>query len=86
MRFVGEAVAAVVAETRDAARAAADAVLVDYEELPAVVDAVRRDAARRAGAVADAPDNIAAEMRHGDAAAAAAAFAARRARACRWTS
>jgi carbon-monoxide dehydrogenase large subunit len=40
VRFVGECVVAVVAETREAARAAADAVLVDYEDLPAVVDAL----------------------------------------------
>ena len=35
---MGEAVVAVVAESPDAAREAADAVLVDYEELAAVVD------------------------------------------------
>ena len=39
VRFVGEAVAAVVAESIDQARAAADAIMVDYEELPAVVNA-----------------------------------------------
>jgi carbon-monoxide dehydrogenase large subunit len=75
VRFVGEAVVAVVAETREAARAAADAVWVDYEELPAVVDTI---AAMKPGAPVlcpEAPDNIAAEMRHGDAKAAAAAFA-----------
>jgi carbon-monoxide dehydrogenase large subunit len=37
VRFVGEAVAVVVAETRAAAVDAAEAVLVDYERLPAVV-------------------------------------------------
>ena len=36
-KFHGEAVAAVVAETEDAAEAAAAAVLVDYTELPAVL-------------------------------------------------
>jgi aerobic carbon-monoxide dehydrogenase large subunit len=75
VRFVGEAVAMVVAETREAARAAADLVSVDYETLPAVSDSV---AATTPGAPAlwpAAPDNIAAEMRHGDAAAAEAAFA-----------
>ncbi len=40
VRYVGDAVAVVVAETRGQARDAADAVVVDYEELPAVVDAV----------------------------------------------
>jgi carbon-monoxide dehydrogenase large subunit len=37
VRFVGEPVVAVVAETLAAARAARDAVLVDYDDLPAVV-------------------------------------------------
>ncbi len=38
VRFVGEAVVAVVAETQAAAVDAAELVLVDYEPLPAVVD------------------------------------------------
>ena len=74
-RFVGEALVAVVADTREQARAAAIAVVVDYDDLPAVGDVL---AATRPGAprVWDAlPDNIAAESRHGDAAATAAAFA-----------
>ncbi len=76
VRFVGEAVAAVVASSVAEASAAAEAVWVDYEELPAVVDAF---AAMRPGAPQlcdDAPDNIAAAMRHGDAVATEAAFAA----------
>ncbi|HJV63325.1 MAG TPA: xanthine dehydrogenase family protein molybdopterin-binding subunit [Albitalea sp.] len=75
VRYVGEAVAAVVAESREAAINACDAVMVDYEELSAVVDPVR--AMQGGGAVLcpQAPDNVAAEMRHGDAAATAAAFA-----------
>jgi carbon-monoxide dehydrogenase large subunit len=40
VRYVGDAVAIVVAETRALAREAAEAVIVDYEELPAVTDAV----------------------------------------------
>jgi carbon-monoxide dehydrogenase large subunit len=76
VRFVGEAVAAVVAESREAARDAVEAVAVDYDELPAVVDAVRATAPGAPALCADAPDNISAEMRHGDAAATAAAFAA----------
>ncbi|WP_173935036.1 xanthine dehydrogenase family protein molybdopterin-binding subunit [Chelativorans sp. Marseille-P2723] len=39
-RYVGDAVAVVVAETRAQARDAAEAVEVDYEELPAVTEAV----------------------------------------------
>ena len=68
VRYVGEAVAAVVAESREAALDGAEAIVVDYEELPAVTDPF---AAMRPGAplLCDAaPDNIAAEMRHGDAA------------------
>lgn len=76
VRFVGEMVAAVVAESRDAAREARDAVYVDYEELPMVVgtdDAVAEGAPLVWPA---ATGNIVTEALHGDAAAAAAAFAA----------
>ena len=38
VRYVGQAVAVVLAETKNQARDAAEAVAVDYEELPAVVD------------------------------------------------
>ncbi|MGH3009040.1 MAG: xanthine dehydrogenase family protein molybdopterin-binding subunit [Gaiellaceae bacterium] len=41
VRFVGESVVAVVAETRELARDASELVEVDYEPLPAVVDARR---------------------------------------------
>ena len=74
VRFVGEAVALVAAETMQQARDAAEAVVVDYEELPHVVEI---DDALAGGAPAlcdEAPDNISAEMRHGDAKATAAAF------------
>ncbi len=40
-RYAGDAVAAVVAESRSAAKRAADAVTVDYEPLPVVVDAMK---------------------------------------------
>jgi carbon-monoxide dehydrogenase large subunit len=76
VRYVGEAVAAVVATSLAAARAAAEAVWADCEELPAVVDpfdAMQPGAPRLCD---EAPDNIAAEMRHGDAAGTAAAFVA----------
>ncbi len=74
-RFAGEAVAAIVAETRDQARDARDAVFVDYEDLPAVVDL--RDATAEGAPLIwpEIPDNFAAGMRHGDAAKAEAAFA-----------
>lgn len=76
VRFVGEAVAAVVAESREAAREAAGALWIDYEELPAVTDAVQAVTPGAPVLCEAAPDNIAAEMRHGDAAATETAFAA----------
>jgi aerobic carbon-monoxide dehydrogenase large subunit len=75
VRFVGEAVAAVVADSRAAARAAADAVYVDYEELPAVVDTFAAMAAGAPVICPQAPDNISAEARYGNAKAVADAFA-----------
>ena len=47
VRHVGDPVAFVIAETREQAQSAAEAVVVDYEMLPAVVgvlDAIKRDA------------------------------------------
>ncbi len=66
VRFVGEAVAAVIAETPDIARAARDAILVDLEELPAVSGL---DAALAPGAPevwSGAPGNVAARSSYGD--------------------
>lgn len=74
VRFVGEAVVAVIAATPHEARDAAEAVQVDYEPLPAVVDSIAATAPGAPAVVAGAPDNIACEARHGDPAAAAAAF------------
>jgi aerobic carbon-monoxide dehydrogenase large subunit len=74
VRFAGEAVAAVVATSRTLAIEAAEAVVVEYQELPAVVDPV---AATKPGAPAvwpEAPDNIVAAMSYGDAAKVEAAF------------
>ncbi|MBE7367613.1 xanthine dehydrogenase family protein molybdopterin-binding subunit [Ramlibacter pallidus] len=75
VRYVGEAVAMVIAETLQQARDAAEAVWVDYEELPHVVDLL--DATTEGGArVFDGAErNVAAQLRHGDAARAAQAFA-----------
>lgn len=75
VRYVGEAVAAIVAESREAARDAAEAIDVRYEALPAVVDV--RDAVLPGAPLvcAAATGNIACEMRHGKAAAAEAALA-----------
>ena len=75
VRFVGEAVAAVVADSQHAARAAASAIWVDYEEQPAVADVLQAIAPGAPRVWAESPDNVAAEVRHGDAAAAEVAFA-----------
>jgi carbon-monoxide dehydrogenase large subunit len=74
VRFVGEPVAAVVAESREQARDAAEAILVEYEDLPAVVETMRALAADAPRLWEKAPGNIAAEMAHGDPAATRAAF------------
>ena len=75
VRYVGEPLAAVIAETPDAARDAAAAVEVGYDVLPAVTDSV--DAiAPGAPALHDAVrDNIALHTQFGDRDATEAAFA-----------
>ena len=75
VRYVGDPVAVVVAETAMQARDAAEAVLLDIDPLPAVTRA--RDAdAPGAPLVHDAvPGNLVMDYHHGDAAAVAAAFA-----------
>jgi carbon-monoxide dehydrogenase large subunit len=75
VRFVGEAVVAVVALSLQQARDAAEAVVIDYEELPMVVnlsDALAPEAPRLSDV---APDNLAGETRYGNAQATADAFA-----------
>jgi aerobic carbon-monoxide dehydrogenase large subunit len=74
-RFVGEAVAMVVAETVNAAKDAAELIEVDYEALPAAVEtaaAARQDAPR---VHEGARSNICIDGELGDAAATEAAFA-----------
>jgi carbon-monoxide dehydrogenase large subunit len=75
VRFVGEAVAAVVAETRQKAQDAAELVAIEYEELPALVTIEQASAANAPLLWADAPQNIAAQTEFGDKAATDAAFA-----------
>mgnify|MGYP001809667588 FL=1 len=73
--FAGEALAAVVATSRAAARAAADLIHADIEPLPAVFG-VREAVAPGAPALwPGAPGNVVSELHHGDAAATEAAFA-----------
>jgi aerobic carbon-monoxide dehydrogenase large subunit len=74
VRFVGEGIAASIAETVDQAKDALEAITVEYEELP-VVTGVKEATAEGAPQVwPAATGNIAARMRHGDAALADAAF------------
>ncbi|MGI9475621.1 MAG: xanthine dehydrogenase family protein molybdopterin-binding subunit [Hyphomicrobiaceae bacterium] len=73
--FVGDAVAFVVAETRNQARSAAELIEVDYEELPVntnLLDALAHDASR---VWDDCPDNICFRFDSGDQAATDRAFA-----------
>ena len=75
VRFVGEPVIAVIAESIEQARNAAEAVQIDYEELPMVVDLAGATAAGAPVVCDAAPDNIAAQARHGSIDATDAAFA-----------
>src|SRR6202451_50965 len=75
VRYVGDPVAFVVAETVHAAKDAAEAVNVDIEPLPSVTDA---EAAAQPGAPQlydDVPGNVALDYHYGDAEAVNAAFA-----------
>jgi carbon-monoxide dehydrogenase large subunit len=76
VRYVGDPVAFVVAETVLAAKDAAEAVVVDVEALPAVTAA---EAAAQDGAPLiydDVPGNVSLDYHYGDAEAVKAAFAA----------
>ncbi len=73
VRFVGEPLVAIVADTLEQARDAAETVLVDYDELP-VVPTLEAALTGAATVCSAAPDNIACDARHGDVAAAVAAF------------
>ncbi|KYH02151.1 xanthine dehydrogenase family protein molybdopterin-binding subunit [Bradyrhizobium sp. DOA1] len=75
VRFVGQAVAVVIADNKNLARDAAEAVVIDYEELPAVAD---MQAAIKPGAPQlhpEAPGNQVYDWVIGDEAATDAAFA-----------
>ena len=75
VRYVGECVAAIIAETAHQARDAAEAIDVRYEPRPSVADA---DAAVAPGAPLvwpQATGNVACEAHHGERAKAAKAFA-----------
>ncbi|MPZ37923.1 MAG: molybdopterin-dependent oxidoreductase [Rhizobiales bacterium] len=69
MCFVGEPVAVVIAENRATAEDAANLVVLDYEELPAVTDPVAALVAGAPKARLDCADNLVAqwELKYGDA-------------------
>ncbi len=76
VRYVGDPIAIVVAETVAQAKDAAEAVFLDIEQLPAVTscgEAANPDAPQLYD---DVPNNAAAEFHYGDAEKVAAAFAA----------
>ncbi|MEH2475709.1 carbon-monoxide dehydrogenase large subunit [Nitrobacteraceae bacterium AZCC 2161] len=76
VRFAGESVAAIVATSRAAAQLAAEAIDVQFEVMPAVVDPAAAVAPGAPTVWPAAPDNIVAAMSYGDAAKVDAAFAA----------
>src|SRR6185503_15901980 len=75
VHYVGQPVVAVVAATRVQAQDAAEAVAIDYEDLPCVVDA--REALKPGAPQVwpQAPGNVAAETQYGDLEKVKAAFA-----------
>jgi carbon-monoxide dehydrogenase large subunit len=77
VRYVGDRVAMVVAETLDQAKAAAELIEVDYEELPPVVDTGTARGASAAGQSVhdEATDNLCYHWGIGDKEGTAAAFA-----------
>ena len=72
VRFVGESVAAVIAETRGAAMEAAEAVMVEYDELPIVTDVLEAQKPGAAPVWDEFADNIGFLWKRGDVEATAA--------------
>lgn len=75
VRYVGEAVACVVAETAVQAKDAAEAVELDIEELPAVTTPAEALASAAPQIHGEAPGNLALDFHYGDAEAVKKAFA-----------
>jgi carbon-monoxide dehydrogenase large subunit len=76
VRYVGEAVAVIIAETIAAARDAAEAVTIDIDVLPAVTAPGLAAAPDAPQLYDDVPGNIGLDFHYGDAEKVAAAFAA----------
>jgi carbon-monoxide dehydrogenase large subunit len=75
VRHVGDIVAMIAAATLDQARDAADALIVDYDPLPAVVTVAQALAPGAPQLHEEAPGNLMCHWERGDAAATGAAFA-----------
>ena len=75
VRYVGDPVAFVVAETAVQAKDAAEAVVIDIDPLPAATRASEAAAAGATELHAEAPGNVVLDYHYGDAEAVAAAFA-----------
>jgi carbon-monoxide dehydrogenase large subunit len=75
VRFVGEPVAVVIAETDHLAQDAAERIAVEYEDLPVVIDAGEALAASAPRVHEEFPDNLSFEYEYGDRAGAEQAFA-----------
>jgi|FEC22Drversion2_1045045.scaffolds.fasta_scaffold00502_1 aerobic carbon-monoxide dehydrogenase large subunit len=75
VRFVGEPVALVVAETRAEALDAAELIEIDYEPLPAITTGAQALAAGAPQISNEVPGNVCIDWKTGDAAAVEAAFA-----------
>src|SRR3984957_9841758 len=75
VRHVGDPIVAIVAETLEQAKDAAELVAVDYETLPAVVDTASAASPGQPAVWDEAPDNICFVFRLGDTKAAEAIFA-----------
>ncbi len=76
VRYVGDAIAVVIAETQQLARIAAESVVVDYEELPAVASAEKALMAGAPQIHDNAPGNLIYDWEIGDQSATDAALAA----------
>src|SRR5437762_9028781 len=74
VRYVGEAIAAVIAETVAQAKDAAEAVEVDIEALPAVTEPSAATAPGAPRLYDDVPNNVGLDFHFGDSAAVAEAF------------
>src|SRR5262249_38692915 len=75
VRFVGDPIACVVADTVLHAKDAAEAIELDIEPLPVVIDFTKADANGAAPIFDDVPNNVALDFHYGDTEKVAAAFA-----------